>query len=106
MKRLIKLEVSGIKHLKSIIKDLESNGGKNRLCPCWGEYIKYSYIKRSNKIISLKDINRRFDCSKDCYICRMLFPRCTSSNEECPCDVYTFKHIIRRLYEIIKFNKE
>jgi len=84
MKRLIKLPSYTIKTLIEMKKEFLSKG--------------YTYICPIPN-------PRRNEKDWSCLTCEYLFPKCEENNC-CPCEVYTQKYLLKRINELIKYNKE
>jgi len=87
MKRVIKLDRQGIKRLQLIKADLRKDG-RSFKCPDW-------------RLHAFKSCGSR----KDCAICKQLFPKIIA-RKGCPCHNYRSSYLIKRLNEIIRYNKK
>ena len=77
----------GIEWLQLIKADLRKDG-RSFKCPNWSLY-------------AFDKCNPR----KDCTICKQLFPK-ISARKGCPCHNYRSSYLIKRLNEIIRYNKK
>jgi hypothetical protein len=85
MRRTIKLKKRGIKILKDIRNDIRAHG-YSLSCPHWDEIAKLEEDRGLHK----------------CDICFFLFPKALAT---CPCNLYTPKYLVKRLTEIIEYNR-
>ena len=94
MRKLIKLDKRGVSLLKTILKEIIEDG-KTTICPNWEFHSldKADMLKKG-----------RIAVRSSCMICSELFPKVDFMY--CPCQKYKPSYLVKRLREIIRYNRK